>query len=333
MKVSVMITTYNLEVYIEETLRSVLSQKTKFPFEILIGDDGSSDGTVTIIKKYVESYPDKIFLYEMPREKGKQYNRVERSAANRLQLLSRARGEYCAFLDGDDYYTDEEKLQKQVDVLEKEENRDCIMCAHNLWLTYDNGDKQLLCRAKKKRKITLDEYWPLMFLQANAILFRNIYQQNPPGGILAKNFDDNNITFWLFQHGKMYYLPQPMGAYRQVSGSSWNGIGQLQKACSNILGYGVEIEVCEKKRKLSDVRHYPDFQYVYENRVKINPSVCEPFYTTAKENAVEEALWIYELQENNSQMLRKLKTRVKRGKRGYYIAKGKRAIKKLFGQY
>ena len=77
MKVSVMITTYNLEAYIEETLRSVLSQKTKFPFEILVGDDGSSDETVTIIKKYVESYPDKIFLYEMPREKGKQYNRAQ----------------------------------------------------------------------------------------------------------------------------------------------------------------------------------------------------------------------------------------------------------------
>jgi len=333
LKVSVLITTYNLEKYIRQTLDSVLMQKTNFSHEVLVGDDGSTDGTIEIIKEYQSRYPEKIKLFVMPRESGKEYNRVERSAANRLNLLEKATGEYCCFLDGDDYYLDETKLQRQVDVLEKEENQDCVMCAHNLFLTYETGEKVLLCKAKKERKITLQQYWPLMFLQANAILFRNIYRQNQPTGILAKSFDDNNITFWLFQHGKMYYLPQPMGAYRQVSGSSWNAIDEIQKASSNVLGYSVELSVSKEHRNLSVIRHYPDFRSLYENRTKISKEACMPFYQTAKENHVQEALWFYEFDEEDAAMEKKFESLLRRAKRGYFIAKCKRAFLKVFRLY
>jgi glycosyltransferase involved in cell wall biosynthesis len=269
----------------------------------------------------------------MPREEGKVYNRVERSAANRLYLLERAKGDYCGFLDGDDFYIREDKLQKQVDILEKRENLDCIMCAHNLLLYYEDGSETPLCKAKKERKITLQEYWPLMFLQANAILFRNIWKEHPPTGILAKNFDDNNITFWLFQYGKMYYLPEFMGAYRQVSGSSWNAIDKIQKASSNVLGYSVEISVNEDFRTLSDIRHYPDFQCIYENRNKISKESCMPFYQTAKENNVQEALWIYELDEEDEASVAKLRKRISKGKAGYLKAKMLRGMKKVFRCY
>ena len=179
-RVSVLVTVYNLEKYVAQTLESVLEQETDFRFEILVGDDGSDDGTVDIVKDFISRYPGRIELYEKNREKDKQYNRVERSAANRLGLLARAKGKYCCFLDGDDYYIDKKKLQRQADILDDPANADCVLCAHNLYLSYEDGRMIPLSSAKKERKISLKEYWTMMFIQANAMMFRNIYADNIP---------------------------------------------------------------------------------------------------------------------------------------------------------
>ena len=333
MLVSVLITTYNLDRYITETLDSVLAQETSFPVEILVGDDGSSDRTVALVKSYMEKYPDRITLYEMPREEGVAYNRVTRSAANRLNLLEHANGDYCTFLDGDDYYIDPHKLQRQVDILEAPENADCVMCACNLRMAYADGHGAPLCRAKREHKFRLEDYWKLMFLQANAVLFRNIYRQDIPQGALAANFDDNNITFWLFQHGKMYYLPECMGAYRQVEGSSWNGITLLQQSASNMIGYSIEREISPDTRALSDIRHYPDLKYLYEHRAEFQPKDLSPFYETALECHLKEALRIYGMGNADAAELQELRKRLRRGEFGYKKAKIKRALMKLLGRY
>ncbi len=333
MLVSVLITTYNLEKYIAETLDSVLAQETDFPVEILVGDDGSQDGTVAIVQDYMERHPGRIALYQMPREEGVAYNRVNRSAANRLNLLEHAGGDYCTFLDGDDYYIDEKKLQRQVDTLENKENADCVMCAHNLLMVYPDGNEAPLCRAKREHKLALKNYWKLMFLQANAVLFRNIYRENKPTGALAANFDDNNITYWLFQHGKMYYLPECMGAYRQVQGSSWNAISMLQQSASNMIGYSIERELAPDEYVLSDIRHYPDLKYLYERREEFRPEQLSPFYETAQECNLKEALWIYRMGTAEASELREMRKRLRRGKRGYQWAKLCRAIQKILGRY
>ena len=117
-KVSVLITTYDLEDVIEQALKSVLGQECGFDYEVIVGDDGSTDDTLKIVKRYADKYPGKIRIFGMPREAGVKYNPVHRAAANRLNIFKEARGEYCCFLDGDDHYTDKGRLQKMADVLD-----------------------------------------------------------------------------------------------------------------------------------------------------------------------------------------------------------------------
>ncbi len=330
-KVSVLITTYELEGVIGQALKSVLGQECGFAFEVLVGDDGSADRTVEIIKGYADRYPGKIRIFTMPRRPGVRYNPVHRAAANRLNILKEARGEYCCFLDGDDHYTDKHRLQRMAGILDA--NSDCIMCAHNLWMVYENGEKHRLMRMKKEHKYSLEQYWKLLFLQANALMFRNIYLQHPPAGALARNFDDNNITFWLFQYGKMYYLPECMGAYMQSEASSWNRMSELQHAALNMTGYNVEVLTAPVKRRLSDIRHYNDLRVLYEARGTYSTEDLQPFYDNAAEEGLTEALKAYGLCSPDPETEKELGSRLLRAKCGYMLAKAQRAVDKLLGRY
>ena len=300
-----MITTYNLEKYIAVALESVLSQETEYEYEILVGDDGSDDDTVNIIREYQAKYPDKISLYVMPRDNEEQVDKIKRASLNRLNLWEHATGEYCSFLDGDDYYIDNKRLEKMVKILDDPKNKDCVMCAHNLNLVYESdGSEAPLLRAQKSHKYDLKDYWPLMFVQANALMFRNIYNETKKDFVLTDSFDDNMITFWLFKFGKMYYCPDIMGAYRQLEGSSWNerDIGKQMRV--NLDELWLENKVNIDARKYSITRHYKEIEYFIKHNDLINADEKE-----------------------------KISSIYQASKRSYYLAKCRRGILKLFKQY
>ena len=330
-KISILITTYNLKPYISQTMKSVLGQKTDYPFEVLVGDDGSDDGTIELVRKWAEWDP-RVTLIVQARPEGPR-NPVLRAAANRLSLLERAQGEYCSFLDGDDHYTDCRRLQRMAEILEKEENADCIMCAHNLRMDWPDGSHSRLCRAVKEQKLSVEAYWKLMFLQANALMFRNIYREHKPEGALAACFDDNNITWWLFQYGKMYYLPECMGAYRQLENSSWNKMDELQHSALNLLGYGVELSVAPEQKKLSGIRHYPDLAALYERRGKFSEEELSPFYETAEQLGLEETLRWYRLGRLSEKDRQQLGRELGLLRIGYLKARMERGMKKATGRY
>jgi glycosyltransferase involved in cell wall biosynthesis len=111
-KVSVLIITYNHEAYIQQTLDSVLSQKTDFPFEIVIGDDASTDATVELLEDYERRFPNIVKVLTTAQNLG--------VVPNYLRTLAACQGDFIAHLDGDDYWIDDEKLQKQVNTMEKD---------------------------------------------------------------------------------------------------------------------------------------------------------------------------------------------------------------------
>ena len=354
MKVSILVTTYNLEKYIATTLDSVLSQKTRHQFEVLVGDDGSSDKTRDIVYQYIAKYPDKIKLYTMPREEGVAYNRVERSSANRINLLKHASGDYASFLDGDDFYTDDSRIETMVDILEAEANKDCIMCAHNLYMYYENTydkaeDCPPLCRAKKEHKWELKDYWPAIFIQANALLFRNVFKKKQylekitSDKAFSRNFDDNNITYFLFAFGNMYYLPTCMGAYRQVENSSWNGIDELKKHCSNMLGLNMEmnygremaknVKDAERILDYSYARHLENMEYIYEHKDELTADRCSPFYQTAVDSNLFMASALYDYKNTGDHAMNTLPYFIKRGRKALSRFKAKRGLSKLLKKY
>lgn len=125
MMVSVSIVTYQQVGMIRQAVESALSQRTNFPFEVIVGDDASTDGTRDPLKRMAVSDARLKLLLA-------QKNPGDNGLTNVMSTIDAALGRYVAFLDGDDYWTDPGKLQKQVDFLEA--HPDCDLCAH--WVTH-----------------------------------------------------------------------------------------------------------------------------------------------------------------------------------------------------
>ncbi|MCR5125739.1 MAG: glycosyltransferase [Treponema sp.] len=146
--VSVICCTYNHEPYIAQTLEGFLIQKTNFPFEVLVNDDASTDGTAKIIKEYEEKYPSiiKPFYHDV-----NEYSQGIDIFGNLVKL---AKGKYIAICEGDDYWIDENKLQMQVDFLEK--NPDYGLCYTYARRFYQSTQKFSKKRFGKKQKTAED---------------------------------------------------------------------------------------------------------------------------------------------------------------------------------
>ncbi len=293
-KLSVMITTYNLKGYVNETLESVMNQNTNFKYEILIGDDGSSDGTIDILREWEERYPKIIKLYVMERNQNKTYNRIDRASKNRLNLLKNATGKYLIFLDGDDVYIDENKLQKQVDELEKEENSDCIACAHNIWVYWNEEKKHLLNTAEEKRKIGGNDYWKYgMYFHSDTIMFRNIFDKEKISKIPKRYYDDNIIMFYLLEHGNILYIPDVMANYRQLENSSWNSVNEIEKHIINIMDWDIELRINSNLQKETVTRHLYSILYLWKQRNDIPDDVRERYmYQINRDDLINARKWV-----------------------------------------
>ncbi len=211
--VSVIILTYNHEKYIAQAIESVLSQKADFRFEILISDDASADGTADIVREYGERYPDIIRTFIREKNLG--------PTRNGYETLVQARGKYLASCEGDDYWTDPQKLQKQVDFLEA--NPEFAGVATEMEIVDENGSRlknQKLSWISPKRHYTLADFRGI-FLPGhpNTTLRRNLllnpdfdgtvfYKASPMIG------DRTNAMVWAC-YGDFYRLEDVTMCYRQ----------------------------------------------------------------------------------------------------------------------
>lgn len=140
LKLSIALTTYNHEAFIAQSLESILTQRVNFNYEIVVGDDKSTDNTLTIVKSYASKYPDKIRVLE--RHKNLGYTK------NFDDTMQQCQGEYIAIFDGDDIMK-EGKLKKQVDFLDQ--NPDCVMVGH-IVDAFDSHSKKITRTILPKKK-------------------------------------------------------------------------------------------------------------------------------------------------------------------------------------
>ena len=215
-KVSIVCDTYNQEDYIEDALKSFVNQKTNFDYEILVHDDASNDNTASIIKEYANRYPD---LIKPMIQKENQYSK----GVSIMDIqLERANGKYIAFCEGDDFWTDDHKLQIQYDILEKHPNID--MVAHDV-VTIDDKMKEkkgMISPSNRERILTIEEI--LLggggYLGTNSLFFRKeILFPKPP--IRKKLELDYTIQISGALKGGIYYIPKVMSAYRVCAKGSW----------------------------------------------------------------------------------------------------------------
>lgn len=203
---SVCIRTHNQERFIGEALDSVLGQKTLFPFEVIVSDDASSDGTIAILKEYQANNPDKIRLLLSDTNLG--------GPQNLKRVIEASNAQYITCLDGDDFYTDEYKLQKQVDFLEN--HLEYVACFHNTWFVDAAGNKLGLFNKPNFHSIHdahefIRERW---FVPIHSAVLRRKYIEFPDWYTSVMN-DDYVVHLSVVKHGSYYYMPDVMVAYRR----------------------------------------------------------------------------------------------------------------------
>lgn len=212
MKVSVLMITYNHEEFIEEAIESVLMQKTNFEYELVIGEDCSTDNTRNIVKAYKEKYPNIIKL-------NLQESNV-RGRKNFISTFSLCRGEYIALLEGDDYWIDEYKLQKQVDFLDT--NTDFTYCGHSYKRYYQDSQSYLGKIMYDDEEFILDDLLIAdisnegnkFILRTFTVMFRKYILDNPPSIWDKVPYGDYLIQILALEKGKGKALKDIMGVYR-----------------------------------------------------------------------------------------------------------------------
>lgn len=213
--VSICCITYNQEKYIEDTIKGFLAQKTSFPIEIIIHDDASTDNTAVIVKEYADKYPEKIHpIYQVEN----QFSKGIKVSAT--YVWPQAKGKYIALCEGDDYWTDPFKLQKQVDFLES--NPDCGL-VHTGAQISRNGILESLPIDKSKLKSgkIYDQMLCENTICTATVLFRAEYLTELLNDKNIIRFKSTDKFLWLYiaQQAKIGYIEDITTVYRVVDNS------------------------------------------------------------------------------------------------------------------
>lgn len=214
--------TYNHAPYIRECLDGFLMQKTTFPFEILIHDDCSTDGTREIIEEYSQKYPDIIFPIFQTEN---QYSKGVRAMMARFNF-PRSRGKYLALCEGDDFWSDPYKLQKQVDFLEA--NTDFSICFHNMKILNECNPSTIeFTNSKDQDSVTniLNLASEGNYIHTASVVYRKP-NEGFPNWLLDLPIGDYALHLFISQFGKIQFLDELMGVYRIHVGGVWGSFSK-----------------------------------------------------------------------------------------------------------
>ena len=241
MKLSVLIATYNQERYIEQAVRSALMEQTAFDYEIVVADDCSTDGTRAILRTLAAEHPNRLRCVLNERNLGMH--------GNYRSGWMQCRGQYIAMLEGDDYWTDPQKLQKQVAFLDA--HPECVLCFHNVVIFNDDesaGDSEsLYCPPDLPEICGPEELLQEMFINTSSVVIRNgVFKEFPALGTdLA--LGDWPFFLWLSSFGKLGYIPRVMSAYRKHGEGLWKRTSPEERIRTVTKMYELAMELFDHK--------------------------------------------------------------------------------------
>lgn len=221
-EVSISVTTFNQEKYIEQTLESLLMQKTNFDYEILINDDASSDRSPDIIRRYEKKYSDIIKpIYQ----KENQY--TQGKEVHYTFNYTRARGKYIAYCDGDDYWTDPLKLQKQFDYMES--HTEVSACVHAGKSVNEKGTRVLWTQRANDKDCYIDTEKVISsqgMFASNSLFMRNYFigDYKMPDWFHEAKITDYPLYLILSTKGDLYYMNETMCSFRVGSDGSFTEV-------------------------------------------------------------------------------------------------------------
>lgn len=258
--VSICCQTYNHKDFIEEALESFLMQKTDFPIEILLRDDASTDGTAEICKEYAHKYPDIINLLAY------EENQWQKGVRPFIDNVKRAKGKYIAICEGDDYWTDPNKLQRQVDCLKKNKEYSGVAAKSNVF--YTDTKKKHINVNHNKSTITIQDLQKGLHFQTATLLFRSE---------LTKHFEnlpilsgDKYLFLLVASYGKIHMFQDVMTVYRKHPGGLSHFVtstqiltdvliaDKIKKHSEDFLPNEYKIHILEKVFLASSVIYFSD---------------------------------------------------------------------------
>ena len=263
-EITVVIMTYNHLNYIKQALDSVLSQKIGVDFDVLIHDDCSDDGTYQILLDYKKQYPEKITII---RQESRKFALEGFNLMIYNHVIPNIHSKYVAYCDGDDYWTDDAKLQKQYDFMESHPDYSlCFHCANQLrcggdlsskWFIKDEGDIELKDLINEKAGVPI----ATSSLFVKSAVFKNFSNWRK-----AYSIEDLPLYMTAAIEGKIHRLKDVMCVYRQFSAGSWSSQNK-----------GNNKRLIEHQENLIRGANYFDEQtnYIYHNFVTNHIDGCE----------------------------------------------------------
>lgn len=227
-KVSVCIMTYNQKEFIEECINSILRQETTFSFEIIIGEDESNDGTREICLAYAKKYPEKIRLLLHKRANNIKINDKPTGRFNFLYNLLHARGEFIALCEADDFWTDNFKLTKQVQLLEN--NPQCTGCFHDFQINYVGNSRSRIQKYRGIKQFDLEYFLKKNpYIATASLVFKKSILRNVPNSITKLFAADFLLKYIILLSGNFVHVDSVMSAYNKGTEGSWTSIKKDQK--------------------------------------------------------------------------------------------------------
>ncbi|OCB77774.1 hypothetical protein B0A79_10665 [Flavobacterium piscis] len=221
MKVSVLMITYNHAKYIKQAVECILNQETKFDFELIISNDNSPDETDSIVNEIISENPKGNLI---------QYFKHDKNIGmmpNFLFTLNKAKGEYVALCEGDDYWTSNLKLEKQVLFLDQ--NKEYSICFHNVQ-TLENGvlkDNEI--QSEILETSTIIDLAKYNFIQTPSVVYRNHLFESFPDYFVSSPIGDYFLHMLNAKYGKIKFLNENMAVYRIHHTSYWSSKQQIDR--------------------------------------------------------------------------------------------------------
>jgi glycosyltransferase involved in cell wall biosynthesis len=287
--VSVVVSTYQHKPFIRECITSILNQETDFQYEILIGEDGSNDGTREICKELADLHPERIRLFLRDRNTSQFYdsdgNYVARFNVNWLRKSSR--GDFIALCEGDDYWIDPNKLQKQVEALQN--HTDCSFCFHPAKIEYFDLNKENKITGFHFQQVEKIEIGDMIvggghYCPTASVMFNKEVNTK----ILASTYIhlfpviDYYVQVLALTQGRGLYLPDVMSVYRFGVPGSWNQtISSILKRVEHMISMMISNRFFDKKL---GYKYHPSFRKKEKRDIRYTFKYC---YSYKKEEIDE----------------------------------------------
>lgn len=285
MKVSFLVTYYNQEQYVSKSIESILAIDKDFEWEILVGDDGSTDSTTSEIKKYIELYPNRIKLFVIPRELKARYHSVKRASENRLTLLEHAEGDFFCVLDGDDFYCDKYFVKQALQIFENDRNIATVAYGYCYFTNEELQKAVIIPEEGNKPYVNKIGYLRDLYVHAGACVYRKAFGIERIREIKRIGyFDDNDIVINNLCYGEMVTVGRTIYAYRQTGFSVYTGMTYLEQAVLNVQGYDVDCNIAPQFKEELLYRNRREILFTYFMRHRIKQSLGEKWKLYVEES-------------------------------------------------